>query len=347
MKRDYNIHLWKHLFVTAVVAVCPLFYAAAAHAFPPTQCAADRFGGNLNCTAKDVQLTNLSVASGLTSCVGGTTIIVDLNVTVNFGSSSRYDIGIFIAKDGKNPQTLSASGGSASCNVNILPTVSPFQNLDLDACGDGSGGISGGLNIPNVTLLCQAASGSGGKLYIPFVVSWFIQSDPADCSSINEPVPTTTSKCNAPTITQGTVDVVVLPTITKIRQGTTPVIGTPFDYTVTITNTTGDTLTNAVFKDPAVTNLAVNGSPTCSAAGGANCPVTCTKTDMQGAGGCTIPPMPNNSTVTFTINATVTSNPTGSITNTATVTVGSQTATATDTIGGGRVRVIKWREIFR
>ena len=328
--------------------------AKKAYAFPATQCAADRFDNNppyttdLNCTAKDVQLTNLQVVGGLSSCVGGTIITVDLNVTVNFGSSNRYDVGIFIAQDGLDPQIGSGNGGSTVCTVNILPTGSPFQNLDADSCGDGSGGISGAITLSSVNLLCKAASGSGGKLFIPFVVSWFIQSNPADCSSINDPVPTTTSKCNSPTVTQGTVDVVVVPTITKIRQGTTPVIGTPFDYTVTITNTTGETLTNAVFKDPAVTNLAVNGNPTCSdSAGGTICSTfSCTKAAMQGAG-CTIPSLSNNSWVAFTINATLTSNPTGSITNTATVTVGSQTATATDTIGGSRVKVIKWREIFR
>ncbi|RJQ41069.1 MAG: hypothetical protein C4550_02345, partial [Nitrospiraceae bacterium] len=122
---------------------------------------------------------------------------------------------------------------------------------------------------------------------------------------------------------------------------------------VVITNTTGVTLTGAtqaVFKDPAVTGLAVN-TVTCS---GAECPcASCNVAAMQGAG-ITIPSLTNNSSVTFTINATVSATPPATFTNTATVTVGAATASASDTnggsgsgAGGSKVRVIKWREVFQ
>jgi len=52
---------------------------------------------------------------------------------------------------------------------------------------------------------------------------------------------------------------------------------------------------------------------------------------MQAAGGLTIPSMPNNSTVTFTIQAQLTGNPTGTLTNTATASANGGTNTADDT----------------
>jgi hypothetical protein len=50
---------------------------------------------------------------------------------------------------------------------------------------------------------------------------------------------------------------------------------------------------------------------------------------MQGAG-ITIPSMANGSVVTFTVNAQLVNNPTGTLTNTATITSNGQTASASD-----------------
>jgi uncharacterized repeat protein (TIGR01451 family) len=86
-----------------------------------------------------------------------------------------------------------------------------------------------------------------------------------------------------------------------------------------------------VFKDPAVTNLAVS-SVTCAVtSGSATCPAagSVTVAAMQGAG-ITIPSMANGSVVTFTVNAQLDNNPTGTLTNTATITSNGQTASASD-----------------
>jgi len=338
-------------------------------AYGLTQCAGSRFGGDLGCTANDVQITNISVVGGLASCEGGSTITVDLAITVNSGSPNRYDVGVFISNDGTDPQLASA----ASCTVGILPTTDPpFRNTDpgpwsgtLDICGDVNGTMNGGtgsgtFTIYNVNILCKSLTGSGGNLYIPFVVSWDQQSSPsgATCTSIANPVPGTVSKCNAPLIAQGTVNVVVLPTITKTDNKTTLSPGEITNYTVVISNTTGTTLTNVVFKDPEVTGLTAN-SVTCS---GAACPcASCSVAAMQGAG-ITIPSLTNNSSVTFTINATVSLTPPATFTNTATATVADPAATpeadrtvsASDSqggsgsgSGGSRVKIIKWREVFQ
>ena len=324
------------LLVIGIVAACLLSYTTTSHAYGVTDCAGPRYGSNLGCTANDVSITNIAVVGGPASCIGGNSITVDLDVSVNFAVPNRWDIGIFISNDGKSPQLTPASGGAASCSVAILPLTSPFLNLDADGCGDGNGTIGGGtgtgvLRMNNVTINCQAMSGSGGNLFIPFVVTWDNQASPsgATCNSIADPVPNTTSKCNAPLVAQGTVNVVVLPAITKTDNITTINPGDTVNYVVVITNTTGDTINNAVFKDPAVNYLNVN-SVSCTAGGGATCPASPTKAAMQGAGGITIPSMPNNGSVTFTINATLDINaPAGAeLTNTASVTVGSQTNSA-------------------
>lgn len=335
-------HLLASLSVSIMTAACLFSYTMTAHAFPLTQCAGPRFGADLNCTAGDVSITGMRVVGDTASCIGGTNITLDLELSINFATPDRWDIGVFIANDGKSPQLLPAGGGAASCSVSVLPPSSPFLNLDpnggTDTCGDGNKDIGGGTGngihyMPSVTVNCQALGGSGGNLYIPFVVSWDNQSSPsgATCTSNADPVPNTKSKCNSPTIAQGTVTVVVLPTITNTDGIAFISSGATTNYSVVITNTTGATLTNAVFKDPAVTGINVTGV-SCS---GASCPAFPTVADMQGAG-ITIPSMPAGSSVTFTITATLTGTPPDTRTNTASVTVGGQTNSAsdTDTIAG-------------
>lgn len=343
-------YLPTELLMVALVTVGLLSFASSALAFGVNECAASRMGSNLGCTAGDVSITGIAVAPGSpTSCVGGTTFLVDLDITVNFATPDRWDIGIFLAHDGKDPQTLPANGGATSCSVGILPTSSPFLDLDpnggTDTCGDGNGAINGGVGsgvvrLTNVPVACQAISMSGGNLYIPFVVSWDNQSSPsgATCTSIADPVPNTVSKCNAPKTTvatevaYGTVNAVILPAISKTDGVAARNPGDPTTYTVVITNTTGQPLSNAVFTDPVAANLTV-GSVSCSAAGGATCPAT-TVAAMQGAG-ITIPAMPVSSSVTFTVNATLAATPappgTSTVTNTARVTVAGESNTASDT----------------
>lgn len=344
---------------------------SAAPAFPVDLCPADRYGSDLGCTAKDVQITNISIhpgSSAPSSCVGGTSLTLDLDVTVDFGSSSRYDVGIFLSQDGASPQlqstrTTAGATGSASCKVATLPSppppgttatsTYPFPNLDAgpftingqtvyDTCGDGSTATVGGgtgtatFTITGVVVKCQALN-SSGSLNIPFVVTWDNQASSggknggAICTGPQNPVPAATSKCNAPSGTQGDVAVVTLPQITKTNPVSTLSPGDTTTYTITVTDTTGIALSNVLFKDPAVANLAV--SNVGCAAQSATCPSSVTVAGMQGSG-LTIPSMNNGGTVTFTLDAQVTGNPTGTLTNQATVSIGSAStaASASDTI---------------
>lgn len=328
-----SVFLWSILFVSAHPAL----------AFEIDQCAGDRNGKDLGCTANDVYITGIAVAPGSpTSCVGGTTFTVDLDVTVNFQVPERYDIGIFLSNDGRDPQNAPATGGATSCSVSILPLTSPFQNLDsnggTDTCGDGSDELSGVVRMSAVPVACQAVSLSNGNLFIPFVVTWDNQASPTGgtCTSIADPYANTNSKCNAPDSTvatevqYGTVNAVILPALTKTDGITTITAGESTTYAVVITNTTGATLNDAIFQDSAVANLAVN-SLACSAAGGASCPASYSIAAMQG-GGIPLPAMPVGSSITFNIGATVAaSTPAGPLVNTAKVTVRGETHTASDT----------------
>ncbi|MBI4293686.1 MAG: DUF11 domain-containing protein [Betaproteobacteria bacterium] len=320
--------------------------------FPPTACAATRYGSDLSCAANDVSVTNIALAPGsFPSCVSGTPVTLDLDLIVNFASPDRYDVGIFIANDGKLPTVLPANGGAGSCSVGVLPITPPFLDLDgvpqgtADTCGDGNSSIDdsalpggtvplgdGVRRMTGVTLPCYASAASGGKLFVPYTITWSGQRSPIGsvCTSNQWPVPGTSAKCSAPASTVS-VDIVVKPVITKTNGGTTINPGANTTYTVVITNNSGGTLLDSVFKDPAVTDLTVN-NVSCAATGGASCPAA-TVAAMQGAG-IAIPSasLPDNSSLTFTINATVSATATvGShLINTATVTVGGHTNSAAD-----------------
>ena len=113
-------------------------------------------------------------------------------------------------------------------------------------------------------------------------------------------------------------------------------------YTIVVSNAGPSNATGAIFKDPAVANLTVT-SVTCgSPAGGAVCSTVPNTTValMQGAG-IVVPTLPAGGSVTFTVNASVPSGASGSISNVATVTApagvtdptpGNNSATDTDAI---------------
>ncbi len=312
------------------------------------ECAASRYGADLVCTAGDVSITGIAIVPGSpTKCVGGDTYTVDLDLTINFATPDRWDIGIFLSEDGNDPQDRVVSGGASSCSVGILPTTSPFLDLDsnggADTCGDGNGAINGGtgsgvLRMNAVPVACKATNLSNGNLFIPFVVTWDNQSTtPGNvCNSILDPVPNTKSKCNAPNGTVaaevqfGTIQTIVLPDISKDDSISTITAGDSTTYAVVVTNTTGAQLNNAIFRDPAVANLNVN-SLSCSASSGTSCPASYPIAVMQG-GGILLEPMAPGSSVTFSIGATVdAATPAGTITNTASVIVRGESNSASDT----------------
>jgi uncharacterized repeat protein (TIGR01451 family) len=322
--------------------------------YATNMCAADRFGGNLNCTAQDVKITKIIVTPGSgypAGCVAGSTLTLDLDVTVQFGANSRYDVGIFLSEDGASPQNLSTRSiagatGSAQCRVVTLP-IPPFSNLETgtaaDTCGDGNANATATFTIPQVQVKCQALASN--FLNIPFVVTWDQSQSPTNsnggngqppvqgiCVGPSSPVPGTTAKCSAPSGTQTDIQIIALPTIAKSDGIATMSPGDSTTYKIDIVNGTGFAITNSVFKDPAVANLAVS-SVTC-AAQNATCPASVTVAGMQGAG-LTVPSIGNGGTITFSVTGTLTGgpaeNPTSQVTNTASITIAGVSNSASDT----------------
>jgi|GEM_PF-5697550 len=86
-----------------------------------------------SCTANEVQTTQLSAVVLENKCADDGTI--HLEITASFDANAdRYDLGLFVAKDGG---TLSDSPTALECAGGYAP-IPPFANLDsvTDTCGD-------------------------------------------------------------------------------------------------------------------------------------------------------------------------------------------------------------------
>lgn len=223
--------------------------------FGSTQCIAERVTGpdlDPGCTANDVKITKMEINQATTPfsyCVGGETIIVDLKATLTFGPP-KYDIGVFVANDGKGLRYKASGGGAQSCTVKALPTdFDPSQGSDGDTCGDSAASGSYFYYIYGVPVVCQARYNTtcttgldtSGNLFVPFATSWD-GSGSRTCSNANDVLPNPSSKCNIPDTSVGTITVVILPKITKTDNRTTVSPGENTQYTVTITNNTGISL---------------------------------------------------------------------------------------------------------
>ncbi|NOR51477.1 MAG: hypothetical protein GQ470_02555, partial [Gammaproteobacteria bacterium] len=343
-------------------------YPSCAGAFPSTMCAADRYGSDLGCNSADVGITGIAVGSGSPDrCVGGDTFTVNLDVTLQFGGPSRYDIGVFISSDGLLPDTTSANGGATSCTVAVLPNptyeTSPFLDLDpgpdgsgtTDTCGDGNKADVGGgtgsdtFTMYDVVVPCKGSPLTDGGPYIPFIVSWDTQATPigGTCTSNANPVPAGSPKCNAPNpvdagdIALMTLDIVVMPLITIADTISAIRVGNSTEYTITVKNTTGADLNNAVLKSPVVGGLVNHVLTSCFTIDGGNGVPTCpavnaaTLAEIQDSvNGHTLLTMPVDSSIVFTISADFTSAPDPELTNSASITAVRPTAgtSATETV---------------
>ncbi len=179
--------------------------ALSAQAAPPygtNVCAGDRVAG-LNCTANDVEVARVQVLNNVTTCRAGELVNLDLRAFLHVNAQDRHDVGIFLAKDGKNPVFPSASGGSASCGVFGLPQApAPYANLDGNACGDfDRDGLPQGteisLDLGLLEVTCKADA--QGYLDIPTVISWATGGTATSCQAPMAAwvAPETKSKCEA------------------------------------------------------------------------------------------------------------------------------------------------------
>ena len=206
--------------------------AAAVGPFPANQCAADRSGTDLNCTASDIKVAQVFVTNGVSACVAGQPVTLDLAVLLQ-GHAHRYNVGVFLARDGRPPIIRSSAGGSADCFVTGLPTSpAPLADLDANACGDFSADGAAMVSLGTVTIPCIADA--SGKLAVPAAVTWDNQA--GNASSCQAPTSqwvfaAEKSKCNSNTALEIPVTVLGAMSVTKL----TAPSGSPGSFAFTAT----------------------------------------------------------------------------------------------------------------
>lgn len=181
--------------------------AWAAAPYPQTMCPADRLATDLNCTANDIEVASVQVLNGVTTCVAGDPVTLHLQANIHANAQRRYNVGIFMAQDGKTGLLTSANGGSAMCSTFGLPIQpsppSPFANLDGNVCGDFDNSVLPPqpppypLDLGTVTVTCTPDT--SGFLNIPTIVTWMTNANTAGCAAPPAAyfVPESKSKCEA------------------------------------------------------------------------------------------------------------------------------------------------------
>jgi len=79
-------------------AIAPAPPAQVAGVLPT--CMNDVFGGDTNCTANDVRVSQYTLVEGPKECLPGEKIQIKLQAELVAGAEDRYDVGLFIAQDG-------------------------------------------------------------------------------------------------------------------------------------------------------------------------------------------------------------------------------------------------------
>ncbi|MFC1622262.1 hypothetical protein ACFL13_02710 [Patescibacteria group bacterium] len=156
-------------------------------------CIEDAAGGDLNCTAGDVSIadvTSIDILDDGCQFVGDT-VTFRATWEVQSTATQRYDIGLYFATEG---QTNARTG---ECSVSTLPNdpVPPWYNYDFDACGDISSSASVYPEI-ELTVVCLDTDGNN-LLDLPYCTSWDNQAGGV-CSGPDDAIPSNKAKCYCP-----------------------------------------------------------------------------------------------------------------------------------------------------
>ncbi|MBX3658687.1 MAG: DUF11 domain-containing protein [Ramlibacter sp.] len=186
-------------------------------------------------------------------------------------------------------------------------------SADCDTASGGTGAVgSGTITLPRIQIA------SGGQLQITVdgiaasagsITNTATVSLPA---GYTDPTPGNNTGTVATVISVPSADL----SVTKSDGVTTVTAGGVTVYTIVAANAGPSAAANATVTDPVATGLAKL-SISCSAQGGASCPVGLTTATFQA--GTQIPVFPAGSTVTFVLNAQVTAT-TGTVTNSVSIT---------------------------
>jgi hypothetical protein len=178
--------------------------AAAQAPLPDVSCPT-----NLNsCTANDLGTTVVAVAIRNNDLCNSLTDTLDVRITAEFEStaSNRYDVGIFVSKDGgtvQEPSSALLCAGAApqvgDGNANAFPDADTDLFLDQegsdpDTCGDVNSTAGPVRWTFDATVTCNIVQVNGeGQLVIPSCRVWD-QNENNDCTSLTQAG--TGSKCD-------------------------------------------------------------------------------------------------------------------------------------------------------
>jgi len=228
--------------LTIVLAAGMLYGSQIAFADPTITeiglCPADTVGQNINCTANDVIVAEVTAQGSNIKCVTGDTTSLPLTMVFQINSGSeRDDIAAWFPTPGelgKNMLLTSANGGPASCYARAadFPIVSDesssilVDDLDGDNCGDVVGITeSFHKDIANAEVLCQ---GSVGGAAVDAVVSWFTSGNDPVCIDHQDYGDFSKSKCSH------TISFVDLQIVGKLTVCKAAAVGTDGDFEFTI-----------------------------------------------------------------------------------------------------------------
>ena len=188
-------HIGVALALAAAVALPARAQTATVTALTGQSCAGTRAGGNLNCTSHDFTTTATFTqpsASQIASCLAGSTLSLNVVATINSGSPTRYNGGIFLGEAGNDP---SLNNAAATCSLGVFPLApAPFQNLDANSCGDFAGNGAATLQVNGVAMRCLPAPGTN-VLELPYTLTF--DNSAGTATSCNSAIITaaTSAKC--------------------------------------------------------------------------------------------------------------------------------------------------------
>lgn len=182
----------------------------------------------LNCTANDVEITNVEPVDPNAECTLGEVFTFQADVTVKTNASERYDTTFYLPLTNQSPQGV--QGNNANCSLVLpIPDDEPGQvadvNIDGDQCGDitkANGTDQYVLYDESITMLCTPSADDPTKAEFTYCAAWD-NIERNNCTVAADPypgqIPNTKSKCNCDSFP---IDVFIrppAPTISKTLFG--------------------------------------------------------------------------------------------------------------------------------
>lgn len=194
----------------------------------------------------------------------------------------------------------------------VCTLVAGTADCDTSTVGAGSAGSGNAITLPRVAL------NSGGQIQIIVSGTAITAGTAVNTATVslpagyNDPTPSNNHATATTTITTPSADL----SISKSNGVSTVTRGGVTAYTIALGNAGPSAANNAIVTDTPSAGLVLL-SVTCSAQGGAVCPVSLSTSTFQA--GLTIATFPAGGSLTFTLNAQISASG-GSVTNTVTIT---------------------------